>query len=71
MHDFTHNVFWFNPCKRKNPNAKVLKISDIATFLEKYLEILIFLYNFESRESSLSTFIQIITVKKYNENGKI
>lgn len=47
MHDFTHNVFWFNPCKRKNPNAKVLKISDIATFLEKYLEILIFLYNFE------------------------
>ena len=47
MHDFTHNVFWFNPCKRKNPNAKVLKISDIATFFEKYLEILIFLYNFE------------------------
>ena len=70
MHDFTHNVFWFNPCKRKNPNAKVLKISDIATFFEKYLEILIFLYNFESRESSLSTF-QIITVKNYNENGKI
>lgn len=30
-----------------------------------------FLYNFESRESSLSTFIQIITVKNYNENGKI
>ena len=47
MHDFTHNVFWFNPCKRKNPNAKVLKKSDIATFFEKYLEILIFLYNFE------------------------
>lgn len=66
-----HNVFWFNPCKRKNPNAKVLKISDIATFFEKYLEILIFLYNFESRESSLSTFIQIITVKNYNEIGKI
>lgn len=40
MHDFTHNVFWFNPCKRKNPNAKVLKISDIAKFFEKYLEIL-------------------------------